>query len=89
MMSPAEYEAALCQLENDPPDIRQYNVNIREERWTNFSLEGVRFPAMTGDVIQRGEALAIFERDHHSLPTDVKSRSSIHTSTVRRHKENS
>ena len=59
----AEYEAALVQLEEDPPDIRQYNVNIREERWTNFSLEGVRFPAMTVDVIQRGEALAIFERD--------------------------
>ena len=63
MTSAAEYEAALRQLENDPPDIRQYNVNIREERWTNFSLEGVRFPAMTVDVIQRGEALAIFERD--------------------------
>ena len=61
MTSAAEYEAALCQLEEDPPDIRQYNVNIREERWTNFSLEGVRFPAMTVDVIQRGEALAIFE----------------------------
>ena len=63
MTSAAEYEAALCQLEDDPPDIRQYNVNIREERWTNFSLEGVKFPAMTVDVIQRGEALAIFERD--------------------------
>ena len=43
MTSPAEYEAALRQLEEDP-DIRQYNVNIREERWTNFSLEGVKFP---------------------------------------------
>ena len=63
MTSAAEYEAALCQLEDEPPDIRQYNVNIREERWTNFSLEGVRFPAMTVDVIQRGEALAIFKRD--------------------------
>ena len=63
MTSAAEYEAALVQLEDEPPDIRQYNVNIREERWTNFSLEGVRFPAMTVDVIQRGEALAIFERD--------------------------
>ena len=63
MTSAAEYEAALVQLEEDPPDIRQYNTNIREERWTNFSLEGVRFPAMTVDVIQRGEALAIFERD--------------------------
>ena len=61
--SAAEYEAALCQLEDDPPDIRQYNVNIREERWSNFSLEGVRIPAMTVDIIQRGEALAIFERD--------------------------
>ena len=63
MTSSAEYEAALCQLEDDPPDIRQCNVNIREERWSNFSLEGVRFPAMTVDVIQRGEALAVFERD--------------------------
>ena len=41
MTSAAEFEAALCQLEDDPPDIRQYNVNIREERWTHFSLEGV------------------------------------------------
>ena len=63
MTSAAEYEAALVQLEEEPPDIRHYSVNIREERWTNFSLEGVRFPAMTVDVIQRGEALAIFERD--------------------------
>ena len=63
MTSPAEYEAALRQLENDPPDIRQYNANIREERWTHFSLEGVKFPTSTVDVIQRGEALAIFERD--------------------------
>ena len=63
MTSAAEFEAALCQLEDDPPDIREYNVNIREERWTHFSLEGVRFPAMTVDVIQRGEALAVFERD--------------------------
>ena len=30
---------------------------------THFSLEGVRFPALTVDVIQRGEALAVFERD--------------------------
>ena len=50
MTSPAElpeYEAALCQLEEDPPDICQHNANIREERWSHFSLEGVRFPAMT------------------------------------------
>ena len=63
MTSAAEFEAALCQLEDEPPDIREYNANIREERWTHFSLEGVRFPAMTVDVIQRGEALAVFERD--------------------------
>ena len=31
MTSAAEYEAALVQLEEDPPDIRQYNVNIREK----------------------------------------------------------
>ena len=40
MTSAAEFEAALCQLEDDPPDIRQYNVNIREERWTHFSWKG-------------------------------------------------
>ena len=34
MTSAAEYEAALVQLEEEEPDIRQYNVNIREERWT-------------------------------------------------------
>ena len=63
MTSATEYEAALCQLEIDPPNIREHNENIREERWTHFSLEGVKFPAMTVDVIQRGEALAVFERD--------------------------
>ena len=63
MTSASEFEASLCLLEEDPPDIRDYNVNIREERWTHFTLEGVRFPAMTVDVIQRGEALAVFERD--------------------------
>ena len=63
MTSTSEFEAALCQLEDDPPDIREYNANIREERWTHFSLEGVHFPALTVDVIQRGEALAVFERD--------------------------
>ena len=54
MTSAAEYEAALCQLEVDPPNIREYNANTREERWSHFSLEGVRFPAMTVDVFQRG-----------------------------------
>ena len=63
MISPAEHEATLCQLEQNPPEIRLYSDNIREERWAHFSLEGVRFPTATVDVIQRGEALAIFERD--------------------------
>ena len=40
MTSASEFEACLCQLEEDPPDIRDYNVNIREERWTHFTLEG-------------------------------------------------
>ena len=39
MTSAAEYETALVQLEEDPSDIRHYHVNIKEERWTNFSLE--------------------------------------------------
>ena len=61
--SPTEYEAALCQLEDYPPDIRQYSDNMRKERWTHFLLEGVKFPTATVDVIQTEEALAIFERD--------------------------
>ena len=32
MTSAAEYEAALCQLEEDPPDIRQYNVEYRRRK---------------------------------------------------------
>ena len=63
MTSPAEKEATLCQLEHDPPEIRLCNDSIHEERWTHFSLEGVRFPTATVDVIQHGEALAIFEKD--------------------------
>ena len=90
MTSAAEYEAALCQLEEDPPDMRQYSVNIRKGRWTNFLLEGVKFPAMTVDVIQRGEALAIFEkRPYHTLSTDIKSRSSVYSSIIRRRQTSS
>ena len=81
MTSAAEFEAALCQLEVDPPDIREYNVNIREERWTHFSLEGLRFPAMTVDVIQRGEALAVFERDL-IIQTNITSRRSVYSCFV-------
>ena len=88
MTSPVEYEAALRQLEEDPPDIRQINANIWEERWTHFSLEGVKFPAATVDVIQRGEALAIFERDLiFSLPANFTGRSLVHSCLVGRGKE--
>ena len=87
MTSAAEYEAALVRLEEEPPDIRQYNANIRDERWTNFSLEGVRFPAMTVDVIQRGEALAIFERLDNPLPTDIKGRCLVCASSTRRNQK--
>ena len=40
-----EIEAALCQLEKDPPDSRQYNVNIREERWSNFYVGRCQVPS--------------------------------------------
>ena len=30
MTSASEFEASLCLLEEDPPDIRDYNANIRE-----------------------------------------------------------
>ena len=43
VLQPLDETAALRQLEEDPPDIRQRNANIREERWSHFSLEGVRF----------------------------------------------
>ena len=42
MTSPIEYEASQCQLEQNPPEIRLYNDNIREKRWTHVSLEGVK-----------------------------------------------
>ena len=37
MTSASEFEASLRQLEDDPPDIRECNANIREERWTFVS----------------------------------------------------
>ena len=62
MTSPAEFETVLCQLENDPPEIRLSNDNIWEERWTHFSLKGMKFLTATVDFVKRGEALATFER---------------------------
>ena len=38
MTSPAEFEAALCQLECNPPETHLVNDNVREERWTLTSL---------------------------------------------------
>ena len=40
MTSAAEFEAALCQLEDDPPDIREYNVNIREREMDSLFFGG-------------------------------------------------
>ena len=57
MTSPLEFRAAISQLERDPPNIRDVSNNIREERWTNFSLEGVRFPSHTIDVVIGEEKL--------------------------------
>ena len=50
-------------MEREPPNARDVNDNIHEERWTHVSLEGVRFPSNTIDVVKRGEALANFERE--------------------------
>ena len=83
MTSPAEYEAALCQLEEIHPISDSTTITSEKSRWTNFSLEGVKFPTATVDVIQRGEALAIFdERPHHPFPTDFKGRSLVCASIV-------
>ena len=89
MTSPSEYEAALRQLEQYPPDIRLLSDNAREERWTHVSLEGVKFPTATVDVIQRGEALATFERDLiiHFLPTALQSNCLVCACTIRWDKE--
>ena len=58
------------------------NDNIRVERRTNFSLEGVKFPTATIDVMKRGEALANFERERelaasHPFSTDFQSGGSV------------
>ena len=80
MTSPAEFEAALSQLETSPPEIQVINENIREERWTHFSLEGAKFPTVTIDVVKRGEALATFE----TLSADFKSVAPVCPSIVGR-----
>ena len=63
MTSPLEVEAAVTRLEREPPEIREINDDIREERWTNSSLEEVKLPSSTIDVVKRGEALANSERE--------------------------
>ena len=73
VISLAECEAALCQLEQDTPEILLHNDNIREERWAHFSLEGDRFPTVTVDVTQREkrwpslrDLIIHFQRDKQS-----------------------
>ena len=49
------YEAALCQLAENPLDIRQFNSNIQEERWTHFSATATvagHFPAVTASSVK-------------------------------------
>ena len=65
--SPAEFEAALSQLEIRPPNIRDVNDNIREEGWNNFSLEGLKFPTVTIDVVKRGELVGMDNEWHGCL----------------------
>ena len=80
----AEYEAALCQLDKDPPDIRQCNDNIREERWTHFSLEGVKFPVATVDVSREARQWPSLRETHHPFATDFKGRSLVCASIIGR-----
>ena len=42
----------------------------------------MKFPAATVDVIQRGEALAIFERSHYSLPASITGRNLVYSCLV-------
>ena len=88
MISAAEYEAALCQLEDDPPDFRQYNVNIREERWTNFSLKEDSLLCGRCHTEGRGSS-DLRKRSYHSLPTNIESRSSVYPSIAGWHQESS
>ena len=84
MTSPAEYEASLCQLEDDPPDIRQYNANIREERWAHFSLGGCKVPHNHGGCdSERRSTCYLRERSYYSLSADIASRSSVHSCPAR------
>ena len=42
---------------SNPPDIRELNDSIREESWTNFSLDSVKFPTVAVDAVKGGESL--------------------------------
>ena len=90
MTSPAEYEAALCQLEEDPPDIRQHNANLREERWSHFSSGGCEISSRDGRCDSERRSFGYLpKRSHHSLSADIASRSSVYSSLAGRSKENS
>ena len=58
---------------NDPPDIRELHDNIREERWANFSLDSVKFPTLTVDVVKRRGSFGELRIDH-SFPEDLQGR---------------
>ena len=58
-----EFGAAISQLERDPPNIRDVNDNLWEERWTNFSLDGVKFPSHTIDGVKQGDVFVHFEQE--------------------------
>ena len=83
--SPAEqYEAALCQLEEDPPDIRQVNVNIREEEMDTFVLGGCEVSHDYGRCdSERRSTGYLRERSYRSLSPNIASRSSVHPRVAR------
>ena len=54
MTSASEFEASLCLLEDDPPDIREYNVNIREEQGEIAECQ-VPSATVTGPIVQTYE----------------------------------
>ena len=62
--SAAEYEAALCQLEDDPPGIRQYNANIR--RCLDGSIDSIESSNRSVDKCQAAESSAKLSVSAHA-----------------------
>ena len=84
LTSPAEYEAVLRQLEEDPPDIRQYNANIRREM-DPFLLGRCKVSHNYGRCdSERRRVGYLRDGSHHSLSAAiVESRSSVHLRIAR------